>query len=273
MRGLLLCLITAGSVAGCGCGEELLQGSPDGSEDSTATDTLWDSLHDTATDTGVITDSGVLPDTIADTVTDPGTDPGYDSGHDPGFDSGFDSGFDPGYDPGFDPGYDSGYDPGYDPSYDSSVDPGTDAEIEPCIAVNDGPLYSSGTTMGGIAVGLKFTTVGSLTINRCEVFTGIIAGYTEIGVWSHDTVADTPHTDLGTDRWSMVSAISWQGADFSPPIALSASTTYWFVWDPLGGEQASMQPTGTTVEYRGRVGFASWNGPYLGPWKVRCFCE
>ncbi|MBW2260697.1 MAG: DUF4082 domain-containing protein [Deltaproteobacteria bacterium] len=142
----------------------------------------------------------------------------------------------------------------------------------PCLYANDGSSYSSGTTMGGVMVAMKFSTGAAVTVSRCEVFTGTTTGSNTTGIWSHDPSTNMPDTDLGTVTWAMSSTVDWQGVDFTTPIALSATTTYWVVWDPVGSSQASKQDTGTTVEYRGRSG-TSWNGPFTGPWKYRCYCE
>jgi len=240
----------------------------------TRPDTTYDTVYDTYYDT--------RPDTPYDTPYDTWYDTGYDTYYDTWYDTGYDTGYDTYYDTRPDPPYDTVYDTPYDTAYDSifdtSLDTGYDviydAEtdgVAPCIAVNDGSSYDTSISMGGPAVGLKFTSPPSgATVSRCEVFTGEGTGGNTLGIWSHDSIANEPETDLGTGTWTLVSTNQWQGPVFPSPVTLTGSTTYWLVWDSNGGEQASRQSTGTTVEYKGYSG--TWTGPYFAVWKFRCYC-
>ena len=151
------------------------------------------------------------------------------------------------------------------------------AQTTPCYAENDGPSFNSAISMGGPWVGIKFAPNVSFTADRAEVFTGMAGGTNSLLLYSHDAGLDQPGTKLASGVWSMSSANSWQGAQISPAIALAAGTTYWIVWIPVGGAQASVD---LPKNNNGQVYKASfdngqtWSGPFQSNthhWKFRFF--
>lgn len=149
----------------------------------------------------------------------------------------------------------------------------------PCYVENDGGLYSDNTSMGGPALllGVQFVAPSNLSISSMEVFTGEQSGTNTIGIWSHDAGGNQPGMDLGTGTWNMSSTNSWQGASLPAAISLVSGTTYWMVWGPRNGAQASLE-AGTSLGqvYRGSFdGGMSWNGPWQSStahWKFRLYC-
>jgi hypothetical protein len=147
----------------------------------------------------------------------------------------------------------------------------------PCHAENDGPNFNPLVSMGGPLVGIRFDAPSAMTVDRIEVFTGLVSSSHKLGIWSHDAAANEPDLDLSTGAFTVNFNNDWQGADLLTPLALTANTTYWMVWSPIGGGQASVDlPMATLGQtYRGSFdGGQSWNGPFQfndRHWKFRLF--
>ncbi len=149
-----------------------------------------------------------------------------------------------------------------------------------CYAENGGNAFDPATSMGGpnLLLGIRFTAPSGITASGVEVFTGIGSGTNTIGIWSHNAGSNQPGTNLGTGSWSMTGAPNWQGATLPTPIALTAGATYWIVWGPQNGAQASVEPVTSTASiqpYRGSFNAgASWSGPFQSlAWKFRIICN
>jgi hypothetical protein len=147
--------------------------------------------------------------------------------------------------------------------------------LVPCGGVNTGEDYSSGTTMGGpdLLLGMRHVASSSVRVGRVEVFTGGRGGSNAVSMYTHDSARDRPDAAIATGAWESGSDRVWQGADLERCASLTAGQTYWVVWAPVNGSQASLQPSGTSVTYRGSFDRgASWNGPFSGAWKYKLYC-
>jgi hypothetical protein len=144
--------------------------------------------------------------------------------------------------------------------------------------------YSDPVLMGGPLVGIRWVPTASVTIHRIEVYTGEVAKPNAVAIWSSDNGAPSkPLANLGNSS-SFTTAIpkGWQGADLTTDVSVTAGTEYWVVWDPTGGEQASLDGDPGDIQqtywgsYSGTVtGGASWFGPFSfasDRWKFRMFC-
>jgi hypothetical protein len=149
---------------------------------------------------------------------------------------------------------------------DTGVVPGTI-----CAGANTGSTFSDGTSMGGRTVGFRFATTTALSVCRLEVFTGEVAGRNTVYLYNNDSGTSAPGTLLGSASFTSVTANGWQGADLASEVDIAAGT-YWFVWTPAGGAQASWDTSGTTVTYRGSDDLRTWDGPYSGYTKFAVYC-
>jgi hypothetical protein len=153
----------------------------------------------------------------------------------------------------------------------------TVAAQTPCYAENDGPNFGDGTSMGGPWVAVRFSVPTGLTATRIEVFTGEVVANNTVGLWAHDALNNQPSTQLSSGSWNASATNSWQGGPLAAPVALAASTTYWLVWVPGGGAQASIDSSLPGLGQLYRASFdngASWSGPFqdtLHHWKFRIF--
>ena len=150
----------------------------------------------------------------------------------------------------------------------------------PCYTENDGNNFNDNVSMGGpnLLLGIRFVAPSALTVTSIEVFTGEGVGPNSVGIWTHDAALNQPLCALGTGTWNMSNANSWQGATLAPSVGLSGGTTYWMVWGPQNGAQASIDvPMATLGQvYRGSFdGGQTWNGPWqftTDHWKFRLYC-
>ncbi|HEY4595008.1 MAG TPA: hypothetical protein VIJ02_01305 [Thermoanaerobaculia bacterium] len=63
-----------------------------------------------------------------------------------------------------------------------------------------------------------------------------------LAIWSSDNgLPSKPLAPLGVSGTFTTSLPNgWQGADLTSDVSVTAGTEYWVVWDPTGGEQASL---------------------------------
>jgi hypothetical protein len=148
----------------------------------------------------------------------------------------------------------------------------------PCYAENDGPNFDDFTSMGGPWVAIKFVAPSGFIANRLEVFTGELTGMNTCAIYSHDATGDQPASQLTSVVWNNVSTLNaWQGGVVSAQVALSQGTTYWFVWIPVGGAQASTDAMVPGLSQIYRASFdngMTWAGPFqdmTNHWKFRIF--
>lgn len=151
----------------------------------------------------------------------------------------------------------------------------------PCAGANyTTSTFNNSWIMGGPVVGIEWTPTATVTISRVEIFTGESTAPMGLAIWSDG--GGKPLANLGdTGYFSATVTNSWQGADLLTPVSVSASTKYWVVFDPAGGEQAPVQ-NGTGQPYWGSysgtitgVQSSNWFGPFSFPdhaWKFRMFC-
>jgi pyruvate/2-oxoglutarate dehydrogenase complex dihydrolipoamide acyltransferase (E2) component len=145
--------------------------------------------------------------------------------------------------------------------------------------------FVDNTSMGGPVVGIEWTPAASGTISQIEVYTGEVAAPNQLAIWSDDGGSPSaPLTALGyTAAFTTTVANGWQGATLGTPVAVTAGTKYWVVWDPTGGEQISASQDVTDIQqtYWGSnsgdvTGGASWFGPFSGSdhrWKFKMYCS
>ncbi|MFN7145875.1 MAG: putative metal-binding motif-containing protein, partial [Myxococcota bacterium] len=156
---------------------------------------------------------------------------------------------------------------------DGEVDEGCAGSIDACDGANTGDTYSDGTSMGGpdLLLGMAYTPDASVDVGRVEVFTGEGTGTNRVSVWTD--VGGAPDTEIAGGSWDMDRANGWQGADLDACVPLEAGVTYWLVWAPINGSQATWDTSGERVRYRGSYdGGRSWNGPYENHVKYRVSC-
>jgi len=144
--------------------------------------------------------------------------------------------------------------------------------------------FNNNIFMGGPIVGIAWTPNATVTISRVEVFTGESTAPIALAIWSDDGGNPSkPLADLGdTGYFNLPTQVdSWQGADLLTPVTVNASTKYWVVFDPSGGEQAPVQNGIGQQYWGGSVGTitavppSSWFGPFSSSdhaWKFRVFC-
>ena len=107
--------------------------------------------------------------------------------------------------------------------------------------------------MGGPLVGVAWTPNTTETITRVEVFTGESTAPIALAIWSDDGGNPSrPLANLGdTGYFNLPTTVnSWQGADLLTPVTVNASTKYWIVFDPSGGEPCPTQ-NGAGQQYWG----------------------
>ena len=144
--------------------------------------------------------------------------------------------------------------------------------------------FNNSWLMGGPMVGFAWTPNATATITRVEVFTGESTANVALAIWSDDGGSPSkPLANLGdTGYFPLPTQVnSWQGADLLAPVTVNASTKYWIVFDPNGGEQAPIQ-NGTGQQYWGSstgtitgASPSSWSGPFSfsdHAWKFRVYC-
>jgi hypothetical protein len=147
----------------------------------------------------------------------------------------------------------------------------------PCHAENDGPIFDDNTSMGGPWVAVKFTLPAAISATRLEVFTGEALGTNTVALYAHDAAGNQPGVYLESAIWSMSSTNAWQGAVLNFPTFLAANQTYWFVWVPIGGAQASIDASLPGLGQVYRASFdngQTWAGPFqdtINHWKFRIF--
>jgi hypothetical protein len=144
--------------------------------------------------------------------------------------------------------------------------------------------YLDPVLMGGPLVGIRWVPTASVTVARVEVFTGEVAQPDSLAIWSSDGGSPSkPLAPLGvTGPFTTSLTDGWQGGNLTSSVSVTAGTEYWVVWDPTGGEQASVTADAGDVQqaywgsYSGTVsGGASWFGPFSFTdrrWKFRMFC-
>lgn len=148
--------------------------------------------------------------------------------------------------------------------------------------------FTDNCFMGGPLVGISWVPTHSVTVNRIEVFTGETETKIALAIWSDDGGNPSkPLSNLGNTAYvPIVQPNSWQGADLETPLAVTAGTKYWVIFDPEGGEQCPATMSGEGIQqtywgsYSGDItGGASWFGPFgLEPtpmgerWKFRMMC-
>ncbi|HKI05251.1 MAG TPA: DUF4082 domain-containing protein [Thermoanaerobaculia bacterium] len=139
-------------------------------------------------------------------------------------------------------------------------------------------------SMGGPVVAIAWTAASTNTITGIEVFTGEVAAANALALWSDN--GGSPGQPLAalsfTNSFTTVLPKGWQGAALNAPVSVNAGQKYWVVWDPSGGEQASVSNLPGDIQqtywgsYSGNVqGGTSWFGPFTGSdhrWKFRMMC-
>ena len=111
----------------------------------------------------------------------------------------------------------------------------------PCYADYDGPVFDDNTSMGGPWIAIPFTPPAGFTATRLEVFTGEATGLNTLALYTHDAANNQPGSQLMSAIWNATTTTNaWQGAQLSSQIALNAGGTYWLIWIPVGGAQASV---------------------------------
>jgi hypothetical protein len=141
--------------------------------------------------------------------------------------------------------------------------------------------FVDATSMGGPLVAIQWVPASGVSVSRIEMFTGEVAGSNQVGLWSDN--AGAPFAPLAYSAAFTTSTTNgWQGADLNASVPVVPGTTYWVVWDPAGGEQASISQDVTDIQqsywasFSGTVsGGASWFGPFSSTdhrWKFKMFC-
>ena len=147
-----------------------------------------------------------------------------------------------------------------------------------CQSLSNNNIFQNNNSMGGpnLWLGLKLQTSATpLVATRVEMWTGEQTGTNSVSLWTHDAVNNKPLVNLGTASWSMARPNGWQGANFSAPILIAPTTTFWLVWAPINGAQSSIEVAGVPgPEYRGSFDNGqNWNGPFsMNLWKYRIYC-
>lgn len=167
----------------------------------------------------------------------------------------------------------------------ATVPPSMAVAVDPCEGNNfANDLYLDTTMTGGPLIGIAWTPSASVIITRVEVFTGELTGSDFLAIWSDDGGAPSrPLAALGVTGAFLISPPNtWYGADLLTPVAVTAGTKYWVVWDPVGGEQTSCTdaPGDLQQTYWGSSlgdvnGGADWFGPFSFAdrrWKFRMYC-
>ena len=144
--------------------------------------------------------------------------------------------------------------------------------------------FFNNVSMGGPMVAIAWVPTASATVEAVEVFTGEVAGPNRLAIWSDNGGAPgQPLSPLAwTTNFQTALPNGWQGAQLNTSVSVAAGVRYWVVWDPAGGEQASVSNTVGDIQqnywgsFTGTVqGGASWFGPFTAPthrWKFRMRC-
>ncbi|MCO4748406.1 MAG: DUF4082 domain-containing protein [Proteobacteria bacterium] len=135
----------------------------------------------------------------------------------------------------------------------------------------DDASYDDGTSMGNNMLAFKQVASAAMDIQRVEFFTGEQTGASRVAIWS-DSAGD-PGAELAGASMQIESAVGWQGASFDDAARIGTGESYWVVWTPVNRAQASVQLSGTQVDYRGSSdGGTTWGDTYTDSWKFKAFC-
>ena len=153
------------------------------------------------------------------------------------------------------------------------------AQSTTCFSLSNNNLFADNISMGGPNLWLAIkaqTGAAPLVATRVEIWTGEGTGANGLSLWSHDAAQNQPLTNLGGAQWSMARINGWQGASFAAPALILPNTTFWIVWAPVNGAQASVevQTVPNAPSYRGSFdGGQNWSGPFADHlWKYRILC-
>lgn len=138
--------------------------------------------------------------------------------------------------------------------------------------LNTGDTFATGVSTGGpgLSIGHKFTAPTDIVAGYAEIFTGNQAGSNTISIWDHDPSTNEPGTLVASGSWDMTDQREWQGADLGQRVVMPQGSTWWIVWEPQNGAQASQDSVGGNGDYRGSFdGGATWNGPFSARVKFR----
>jgi hypothetical protein len=137
--------------------------------------------------------------------------------------------------------------------------------------VNTDDAYNDAVSAGGIPVAMRYVASADMEVDRLEIFTGEATGDNTVGLYAHDAGLDQPADELSSGSWSMDVDNGWQGAALAAPVSLTAGTTYWVVWHPIGGAQWTQAPAGgDLVDYwASHDDLATWSGMYSDPYKFK----
>jgi hypothetical protein len=138
--------------------------------------------------------------------------------------------------------------------------------------MNTGDDYDDTWTNEEKWIAWVYTPTEAMVIHRVEVFTGQVAAASRIGLWSHDVSGDQPDVALAGGDFTTVVPNGWQGATLETPVAMTAGTSYWIVWEMPDNSQTSRTATGDMVTYKASdAAGAAWTGPWSEEDKFRLY--
>jgi len=156
----------------------------------------------------------------------------------------------------------------------------------PCDGLNfTNTNHTDGSSMGGNMVAITWVPAANASVSEVQVFTGETATVNALAIWSDDGGSPSkPLAPIATTNGFTISvAKGWQGAPLLTNAVVTAGVKYWIVWDPTGGEQASLGADAgdTSPTYWGASGGtvqggASWFGPFnfaTSKWKFQVICN
>lgn len=115
-----------------------------------------------------------------------------------------------------------------------------------CIDDNAGQTHSGDVLLGDYRHGIRVDVDTDMVITRVEIFTAHSSPRTQpLELLAHDE-SGAIGAPLATGAMQLSSTHGYHGADYDPPLELSAGETFWIAWDGETGMPAPVAAGGTT---------------------------
>jgi hypothetical protein len=132
---------------------------------------------------------------------------------------------------------------------------------------NGQPPYPG--TYSSLCFAYQYVPSQDYVLERIEWFTGDIGGTVTTSV--REGAMNGP--ELASVTYDEVPPQQWQGADLVPSISVTTGSTYFIIYQPVGGAAISAAASGDPISHwHDPSGTCqSFNGPYSLPWRARFY--
>jgi hypothetical protein len=142
-----------------------------------------------------------------------------------------------------------------------------------CEAINPDDKFVTGGTNKALYAMRMLSPKGGYTVAGAALFIGKVAGKTTLALWTD--LNGKPDKKITEVTYVEETTIGWQSAQFLKPVTFNLPTTYYLVWQALGGEQAPVAVSGspTVLMTVSNDGGMTWSSAIPTPAKVKILCE